>query len=319
MQIKRFINIHTLLLLVFLITVGGLVYRVFHWGQKVDLDEINSQDYEYTPETLDLILPALDAEGNILPMRHDPPTIVCFGNAPFADDRDSEDNLVNMIAAKTGATVYNCSIGCSYLAAENTTIRPRTYPMDAYNFYWLTHVAAKSAGENWCEDAARLLGEDAAPEAPEVYRTLENLNFEDVDVVVIMYDASDYLAGHPMYNDENPTDIQQFTGNLEAGIELLQTTYPWLRIIVMSPTYAFAINEEGKYISSDMYTYGWDVLSTYAIKEYDSCFNRSVTFVDHIYGTIHEDNAKEYLTDHLHLNKAGRERVAERFADALHY
>jgi lysophospholipase L1-like esterase len=319
MQIKRFINIHTILLLVFILLIAGVVYRFFNWGQRIDPNDFFSENHENTPDTFDLFLPNMDAEGNIISDRDTVSTIVCFGNAPFADDRDSEDNLANIIAAKTGATVYNCSIGGSYLAAENDTINTSHHPLDAYNFYWLVHVAVKSPIYDRCERAAQTLGEDAAPEAAEVYETLWNLDFNDVDVVVIMYDASDYLAGHEMYNDSNATDIQQFTGNLEAGIELLQTTYPWVRIIVMSPTYAFAVNEEGEYVSSDMYTYGWDVLSTYAIKEHDSCLDRNVSFVDHLYGTINEDNAQDYLTDNLHLNTAGRELVADRFLEALYY
>ena len=62
-----------------------------------------------------------------------------------------------------------------------------------------------------------------------------------------------------------------------------------------------------------------DVLSTYVIKEYTSCASRGVTFVDNLYGTITEDNAKEFLVDNLHLNVKGRKKVAERFSYALHY
>lgn len=319
MKIKRFINIHTILLLVFVITVFGLIYRFLTWGQLIDPNEIEAENHENTPDVLDLILPVVDDKGNILTDKDDTTTIVCFGNAPFADDRDSDDNLANMIADKTGATVYNCSISGSYLAAGYYTINPEVCPTDAYNFYWLTQAAIKGPVTNRWYDAARVLGEDAAPEAEEVYNTLLNMDFEDVDVIVIMYDASDYLAGHEMYNNDNDTDIMQFTGNLEAGIELIQSHYPWIRIMVMSPAYAFAVDEDGNYISSDMYTYGWDVLSTYVIKQHTSCFNRSVTFIDHLYGTINEDNAKDYLTDNLHLNKAGRELIADRFVDALYY
>ncbi len=314
---KRFINIHTLLLLVFLITVAGLVYRFNNWGVKIDPHLIDAE--EERPDNLDMILPLVDEDGNILHDQDEETTIVCFGNAPFADDRDSTDNLANMIAAKTGATVYNCSISGSYLAAMNYTIDTSNHPLDAYNFYWLTQLASKSDIYSRCERAAKTLGDAAPAEAPEVYDTLWNLDFSKVDVVAIMYDASDYLAGHQMYSDQNDTDIEQFTGNLEAGIELLQQNYPWIRIIVMSPTYAYAIDENGDYISSDKYTYGWDVLSTYAIKQQQSCSRRSVTFIDNIYGTINEDNADDYLIDNLHLNKAGRELVADRFVDALHY
>ena len=139
-----------------------------------------------------------------------------------------------------------------------------------------------------------------------------------MDVITLMYDGSDYLAGHNMYSDENPTDIQQFTGNMEAGIELIQQTYPHIRIIVMSPPYAYAIDEDGNYVSSDMYRYNnQDVLSTYVIKQYGSAYTRGVTFVDHLYGTITESNADKYLTDNIHLNTEGRKLVAQRFVDAL--
>ena len=87
----------------------------------------------------------------------------------------------------------------------------------------------------------------------------------------------------------------------------------------MSPTYAYGLDENGDYISSDIQRYGWDVLSTYVIKQYASCNSRGVTFVDNLYGTINEDQAPEYLTDHLHLNLAGRKKVAERFVYALNY
>lgn len=319
MNIRRFINTHTVLLLVFIITIAGLTYRFFHWGQRVDPSQFGGGNGEDTTDTLDLILPLLDQDGNIVNTGEPADTIVFFGNAPFADDRDSEDNLVNLIAAKTNATVYNCSIGGSYLAAQSDTLRISHFPRDAYNFYWLVHLAAKSPVYDRLIQSDEILGEEAAPEASGVFDTLWNLDFKDVDTIAIMYDASDYLAGHEMYNDLNATDIQQFTGNLEAGIELIQDTYPWIRIIVMSPTYAYAVDEDGNYVSSDQYTYGWDVLSTYSIKEHSSCFNRSVTFVDNLYGTVNEDNASDYLTDNLHLNRAGRELVADRFIDALYY
>ena len=142
-----------------------------------------------------------------------------------------------------------------------------------------------------------------------------------------------------MYNDDNPTDPTQFTGNLEASLEVLQRLYPQIRIIVMSPTYAYAIDEDGNYVSSDIYIYnGRDVLSTYVIKECYSSNLRSVSFMDDVgvklgivqksgawfnYGDVRlgqgRDNAKEYLTDNLHLNVKGRKLIAKRFEYFLNY
>lgn len=323
-QKKRFprINIHLVLLAVFIIFIGGIAYKVMNFGTYVDLDEIFKDGQGTYDDSLDEILPLMDADGRRIDTNYDDGlTIVCFGNAPFADDRDSEDNLANMIAEMTGATVYNCSINGSYLAAYCPYINIEEAPGDVYTFYWLATLATGNDITESYRKAREALGADLPPEVDEVIDTLTTLDFNTVDVVTILYDATDYLLGHEMYSDQNPTDIQQFTGNMEAGIEWFQTTYPHIRIIVMSPPYAFSdqLDENGNYISSDIARYGQDVLSTYVIKQYTSCATRSVTFVDNLYGTITEDNAHKYLTDNLHLNADGRKEIAKRFVYALEY
>ena len=317
--LRSFLNLHMLLLLVFLVFVVCIVVRFKTWGVHIDLSEIIHGDPSVYADVLDQVLPRIDSEGNPLPTTGNVDTIVVFGNAPFSDNRDSDDNLANLIADATKATVYNCSVSSSYLAAQWPFFDANKAPMDAYGFYWLVTLGVNGANANYYPQAAAALGDATPPEAQEVYDTLTSLDFGTVDVIVIMYDAADYLLGHEIYDYTNPTNIKQFTGNLEAGIELLQTTYPEIRIIVMSPTYAYAVDDNGNYVSSDMYQYGQDVLSTYVIKEYDSCAARSVSFIDHLYGTITEDNAQDYLIDNVHLNLDGRKKVLKRFLDVLHH
>ncbi|MCM1541479.1 MAG: SGNH/GDSL hydrolase family protein [Blautia sp.] len=323
---KRFphINIHIVLLVVFIAFIVGIAYKIMNFGTYVDLEELFRDGQGTYDDTLDGILPLMDADGHRLETNYDDGlTIVAFGNSPFADDRDSDDNLVNMIREMTGATVYNCSVSGSYLASQSSLINGEDSPMDVYTFYWLSLLTTshRDAILRSYNMARENLGDNVPPDADEVVNTLSTLDFNTVDVVVVMYDATDYLQGHQMYNDLNRTDIEQFTGNLEAGIEIFQNNYPHIRIIVLSPPYAFSdqLDEHGDYISSDIARYGWDVLSTYVIKEFDSCAWRSVTFVDNLYGTITEDNARKYLVDNLHLNTAGRQEIAKRFAYALYY
>lgn len=316
------INLHVILLIVALIFVGCLVYKVLNFGQLVDLNEIFKDGPGTYEDTLDTILPLFDADGNPVYKEYGQgDTILVFGNAPFADDRNSDDNLANMLHDMTGATVYNCSVSGSYLAAEQLNLDASAAPSDIFSFYWLVSLATGFHDYTDAEfkKGIELLGDSAPPEAMEVYNTLTSLDLSTVDVAVVMYDGSDYLAGHPMYNDEDYTDITQFTGSTEAGIELLQVCYPNIRIIVMSPPYAFAVEDDGSYVSSDIKRYGWDVLSTYVIKQYTSCSSKSVTYVDNLYGTINEDNATDYLKDNLHLNSAGRKKIAERLVYALNY
>ncbi len=314
--IRSFLNIHVLLLGMFVIFVVAIIWKFSNWGTYVDISEIESDHSAGYSDVLDHFLPLMDKEGNIVPTGK-PENIVVFGNSPFADDRDSEDNLANLIAEATDAKVYNCSVSNSYLASQWPFFDADEKPMDAYCLYWLVTLGVNGANKAYYTNAAEKLGDAIPPDAQEVFDTLTSLDFNTVDTVVIMYDATDYLLGHEMYDDLNSTNITQFTGNLEAGIELLQMTYPHIRIIVLSPTYAYGINENGEYVSGDIQRYGQDVLSTYVIKQGESCFSRSVSFVDNFYGTITEDNADEYLIDNLHLNVEGRKLIVERFMQAL--
>ena len=316
--IWRFLNIHVLFAVVLVAVVGIVGYRLTHWGQLISQSEIFKDGQGSYDDSWDSILPLTDENGQMV--IQDASNIVVFGNAPFADDRDSSDNLANLIAKETGANVYNCSISGSYLASQLLNYSAEECPMDAYCLYWLVNLAAGLPIDGYYTDAAAALGDQLPPEADEVINTLKTLDFNTIDTVAIMYDASDYLSGNPIYSDDNPTDPTQFTGNLEASIEVLQNYYPQIRIIVMSPTYAYAVDENGDYVSSDMYVYNnRDVLSTYVIKECYSANIHSVSFMDNLYGSITEDNADEYLTDNLHLNLEGRKLIAKRFEYFLNY
>ena len=316
--IRRFLNVHVFFALILIVVIGLVAYRFTHWGQRVSQSDIFKDGQGSYDDSWDSILPLTDENGQMVIT--DASNIVLFGNAPFADDRDSSDSLANLIAKETGANVYNCSISGSYLAAQELNFDPTVAAMDAYCLYWLVNLATGAPIDNYYVQAAEQLGDKTPADAEEVINTLKTLDFNTIDTVAIMYDATDYLLGNPMYNDDNPTDPTQFTGNLEASLDVLQSLYPQIRIIVMSPTYAYAVDENGEYVSSDMYIYNnRDVLSTYVIKECYSANLHSVSFMDNLYGSITEDNAKEYLTDNLHLNVKGRKLIAKRFEYFLNY
>lgn len=317
--IKKYINIHTILIAVIVISVLCIFFKFRHWGTFIDQADIERDDSGQYLDVLDQILPLLDEDGQKVTQEIN--NIVLFGNSPFTYCRDDEDGLANMLAKETGANIYNCGVNNSYLASKAAEVNTELAPMDAYTFYQLATLGALKTNKELYPKVKEAMPEAYYPvDADYVYDTLLKLDFNDVDVVVIMYDAADYLIGSSMYNDDDPTNIQFFTGNLEAGIEVIQNNYPNIRIIVLSPTYALAIDENGEFVSSDMYTYGNnDVLSTYAIKEFQSCANRSVTFIDNIYGTVTEANYADYLVDNYRLNAKGRKLVMERLLYALNY
>lgn len=317
------INIHIVLLAVVLLTFGYIFYKYINFGQIVDPNENSTEPDNYVAESYDNILALTDGEDNIIaPNLEDGLSIVIFGNGPFAEDRDSEDGLAGLLAKTTGATVYNCAIKDSRLASTvpgNPDMSVN--PWDAFNFYWMCVYSTGMKVIDFYGQALEALGADAPPEAAEVRETLSTLDFDTVDVIVIMYDASDYFAGSPACPTDDSPAIQSFAGNLEAGLKILQEYHPNTRIIVMSPTYAFSdqLDENGSYISSDIVRYGQDILSTYVSKAAESSSVAQVTFVDNFYVTFNEDTAQDYLSDNMHLNSEGRKKVIERLDYALHY
>lgn len=314
---KYILNLHTLLILIAVIIIVFIVVRLKNWGVHVDQDYIDQHGiYTDGKDTYDVIYPLTDEDGNLLANKN-PHTILFFGNAPFADDRDSENGVVNMIAKATGAKTYNCSVAGSYLAAKSPTLKDTDSGLDVYNFYWLTLYLSLSGMDyfDWLEINPNAT---ALPETKQLRETLETIDMSTVDTIAIMYDGSDYLAGSLMNNPEREDDVMSFTGNLLAGLRVLRKAYPNVRIIVLSPTYAFGVDENGNYVSSDQKIYeGGATLSSYVIEECSTSISEYVSFIDNIYGTFNEDEAPEYLKDNLHLNQKGRELLVKRFVSAL--
>ncbi len=315
---RALFHIATLAIVAFVIVF--IVSRFSNFGVHIDQSDIFKDGLGDYIDTMDLMLP-VDEE--FLAGREDDgvTTIVTFGNAPFADDRYSDDNLANLIARETGAVVYNCSVAGSYLASQEYHLSGNNTHMDAFTFYWLACLACDLTPRPTFDEHTNALGSNAPEAIHDTLDTLYNLDFNTVDVIAIMYDATDYFMGNYIYDISNHSNHQAFTGNLVAGIDAFQNTYPHIRIIVMSPSYAFYVDEDGNYLSSDQYKYNpkEDILSTYCIYQGDMCSEKAVTFIDNIYGTITEDNASEYLEDHLHLNLKGRQKIADRFIEALNY
>ncbi|MGN0403285.1 MAG: SGNH/GDSL hydrolase family protein [Acetatifactor sp.] len=322
MEKKKFrLNLHIIFLISIVLFVIILIFALKNWGVFVDQNELFKDGEGTYVDNYDYLTPLKDSDYNVIPLKtSDGLNIMLLGNGPFAEDRNSGNGLANMIAETANATVYNCSISGSYVAWELPYLSSEN-PMDAFSPYWLSIMTTEIAHDDYYGNAVKVLGDNAPAEADEVRQTLESIDYDKLDAVVIMYDATDYFMGHPIYDTEDYAPVQQYIANLEATLDTLQENHPNVRIIVMSPTYAFSdqLDENGEYISSDIYTYGGEPLSRYAISAQQACAGKGVTYIDNIYGTFNEDQAKDYLTDNLHLNTEGRRKVAERLVSALLY
>lgn len=311
------INWHIVFVLALILCVTLIFLRLSNWGTRVPSFFDPQADFDDT-DSIEVLDNMVNVPAELRQDTDGVRTVVVLGNSPFSDERDAADGVINLVGQMTDAVIYNCSVADSHLAAAKETFLPEEDPMDAFNLYWLTTLITLQNTSIY-ESAFNAMGDAVPEDARYAYDTLSALDFQTVDALVIMYDATDYLEERPLYNDQNATDIQTFAGNMDASLELLCSTYPHIRIIVMSPTYAYYVDENGEYISSDIHKSTGYSLSTYAGNLERIAYLHSVSYLDNIYGTVNEDNADVYLADHLHLNAAGRQKLAERFVYALEY
>ena len=307
--------LHILLIVLVATLLGILGYRVYKWNKGIEDDtDVSIINHDYDVECMDYILPA---DPHALEGREDDgvTTVVCLGNSPFSDDYGKEDNLANLIEKELGenAKVYNCSMDGSIMACAKESLGLE-YAYDAFSLYWLSTVIAL---EN--DEAINGIADACAPseQIKESLALLESIDFDKVDVIAIMYDATEFYWNMRIIDPDNDTNIRYITGALAASIQLIQEYLPHVRIMVMSPTFAYMVNEDGSYDDPDKFVNTYGSLATYAIKIGDTAYENSVSYIDNYYGSVNALNADQYLADNIHLNVEGRKLIAKRFVDCL--
>lgn len=309
------VNLHIMLIgLIGLIAVVA-IYRLYRWNQGVDINDLNAglkdiDPSEFDIETLDMIIP-MDASA--LEGREDDgvTTILCLGNNPFADDRD-DTGLAAQIASRTDATVYDCAFPDSSAACKYPTYNPE-YTRDHFNLFYVVEFLRTG---NFTAISS-IAGDEPDPRYAQTVEVMKTVDMDQVDVILIMYDSTDYNQGTPSDNPDNPYDVTAFTGGLRTALDNIKTTWPHIRVIVLSPTYAQYQDEDGRLHNGTLTDLGNGTLNHYLVKESEAVLDCGVSFIDNYFGTINESNYEKYMTDHMHYNDAGREKIADRVADVI--
>lgn len=310
------INIHVILISLIVIIFGISAFRLYKWNQGEELEIDPTVDTsEFDVEALDSImpLPSSKQEGHTY---DDELSILFLGDSNVAALPDKEDSFPNMVSALTGATVYNCAFPNSTLAAKNSNFTEADEPSDAFSLPYITEAIC--SGDFSLQTIIVEEYRSDGVTSQTALKTLMDLDYNSIDVLCIAYSAFDYLMQRGVDNPNDPYEICTVTGALRTAIESFQKTYPFIRIIVMSPTYVYVQQEDGTIIESGTTNFGHGVLSHYLLKEIDVCTEMAVSIVDNFYGTINQDNYSQYLYENEeYYNEAGRAKLAERFVYAL--
>lgn len=306
------INFHIVIIAAILLIAAFSVYRLNRWNQGTAIadDGVEVDPSQFDVEALDMIIP-MDASRLEGHEDDGVTTILCLGNNPFTDDR-GDQSLANMIARKTDSVVYDCAFPDSSAACKYAIYNPE-YTKDHFNLFYVV----ESFRNNDLTAINSIAGDEADPRYQEAVDVMKTVDMNKVDIILIMYDSTDYNNGTPSDNPDSPYDVTAFTGGLRATLNNIKTTWPYIRVFVMSPTYAQYMDEDGNLHSGTTKDIGNGTLNHYVVKEAEATMSCGVSFIDNYYGTINEDNYQEYMRDHLHLNEKGREKVADRIADII--
>lgn len=305
------LNWHLILLAAIVIIAGTAAIKLIIWniGTQSDYDPNNLAE-GFDVEALDTIIPLSQSklEGHI---DDGVTTILCLGNNTLTDGTGS-NSFTAYLTESTGATVYNGGFPDSTIGAK-FSVYNESYLKDNFN---LPYVAESITSG----DFSRLetaVSQEENPQYRETLETLKAIDYSKVDVIAIVYDAADYLSLIPCDNPNDPHELSTYTGGLRNAIEDIQQAYPYIRIVVMSHPFAQYVDENGNHHSGGSTDLGNGALPHYLLKEVDVSISCGVSIIDNFYGSINEDNHQQYLTDHIHLNDAGRKLMAERLAELI--
>ncbi len=301
------IVIHLSIIALILIILAFAIWRLLLWnrGTVSDIDP-DAQTTRYDIEVNDMMIKLTDSklaghpdDGEL--------NILCLGGNPFSDER-GEAGLAAKIGKLGKANVINGAFPDSQITCRNPEYDPSDQEGmdDIFNFFYVAYCISIGNFDAMDNVAAFHMDDERYSAAIEA---LKNTDFNKIDMIALMYDSTDYINEMPIVNEGYRDELTTYVGSLKNGLELIQEAYPHIRIIFMSPTYSEL--DGGK--SGRTTDLGNGTLIQYWQWAFDITGSCSVSFLDNYYGSINENNFGEYLSEGMHINEKGREKIADHF------
>lgn len=302
---KRKVNYHVIFFTVVFLLFLFAIIKIFIWNKGVKSGYDPNDISELEIETMDHIQPMVSSKlENVV---DDGVTSILFlGNSPFSDNK-SETGLASSIAKKLNGVAYDGSFANSFLTMYNKTFQD-TYKPDGLSLYSLAQAIA-SGDFSIVEQVAATVGETEINTAA----MLKNLDYSSLDFIMIMYDLSDYIAGRPLYNPNEDTDVATWAGSLTASVRMIEEAYPHIRIVYISPP-SCGKTVDGFYIDGDKQNLGNGTMVDYVNYANSVALGNGISYIDTYYGIIPIDRKEEFLKDEYHLNEKGIEAISDRIA-----
>lgn len=225
--------------------------------------------------------------------------VVILGDSIMGKER-VVNKVDDVIANVSGRTVFNGAFGGTCASAGNPENR-YDYHEESLNLCRLVDaICEKDFGVQLADLPNNQFQSDYFPEALE---GLSQIDFGQVDVVLIEHGNNDYSGKRPLDNQKNPYDIYTFGGALRYSIRELQEHYPDLKIILVTPAFCWIDSSE----PCDVQDFGQGTLEAYVNLEYQIAEEFGLEIIDAFHGLgFDETNILSYTEDGVHLNEQAR-------------
>ncbi len=242
------------------------------------------------------------------------PEIVVFGDSICGQVRD-ETSVPARLQELLGRRVYNAAMGGTAMAQQKDGRRQD----DIGNCFSMIELAKAVEAGDFGVQRSVLVRERIVEYFPEVIEGLAEVDFSQVDTVLLEYGINDYHGVTRIQDPEDPYDAYTFLGALRTAVESLRRVNPRLRIVLVTPTYAWYVHSEERrtYEETDL---GEGTLNDYVNAVIQAAEELDVEVIDVYHALYPHENWEDwelYTIDGVHPNEAGRRRLAEYIADAL--
>lgn len=240
--------------------------------------------------------------------------MVVLGDSIMGQIRD-ETAIPYMVGKALDMTVYNGALGGTCMGRLEESV----YPDDTKDVLSFASLSKSIVSGDFTTQMLLNLEENGTQHFPDVLWEISQIDFSEVEVLLVCYGVNDYHAGEKIYpEDENPYDENTYVGALCSGVRTLQSAYPELKIVLVTPTYTW-YPELG--LTCEEYILGDNTLEDYVNATIYTAEKLGLEIVDayHIYSHDTWEKWMKYTVDGLHPNKKGRDRVAGEIVDFFLY
>lgn len=261
-----------------------------------------------TTPTCDVYTYSASEEDDISKSRHGNKVLVCFGDS-VTGNMSAPNDYPTIIAEETGMTVINAGFGGCRMT--------NTHPTAAYAAFSMTELAAAVVSGDWTLQDSLVNDVSSVTHAPEHLEALKAVDWSKVDFVTIAYGTNDIQGSVTIDDESSPMNASTLCGAARYAIETILTSYPHIKIMLLTPIYRYWNDED---IDSDSKTFGGNSFADYVDALLGVAEEYKIPVVD-MYRTLgfNKINRDYYYpsTDGTHPNAAGLKVMGSKIAGKL--